>query len=736
VTRDSTDMEEVRFGLVGCGRVSSRHVDALVRHVPGARLVAVCDVVADRAQRYAAQFGIPAFASTLDMYRAVDIDVVDIATPSGDHYARAMEALAHDKHVVVEKPVALRPEHAQAMIREAAARGRHLWVSHQNRYNRALARAREEVASGRLGTPVLGTVRVRWSRDQSYYDADNWHGTWLMDGGVASQQAIHHLDALLWCMGPVEYVDASCATRLVRMECEDLAVATLRFESGALGIIEATTATRPRDIEASLSVLGEGGVIALGGLAMNRIEHWDFAEPRDYDQTVKTDYFEYVPNAYGFGHDTLYNRVVRSVRDQGPVEIPGDEGLRSIELLHAIYASHERGARVDMARRPVSSKLGLASIARSAATSTRGGAADIAACLSNRVDRLSRTDGAVAGIIGEQPSRTAKSPSIWNHAIRQLGIDASFVSFDVVAGQLAPLVKALRAWPPYVGGSVAVPYKVEIAHHLDDLTPAARLIGAVNAIFRDPQGRLIGDNTDAAGAVAALVSGGIGSAPFVPSLSALRVLLIGAGGAGRAVALALADALGEGSLVVSSRSPAQADQVAEVAGTRHQRVSSVAFRDVPSVLAQTDLLVNCTSCGQLGVRASEPGRIYTLEPYSPLADASPTDVAAATDEAAGLRACVTANLDGIERNTHESFARLMALPTSARVFDIVYAPAETVLLRQARMTGHPTLNGKLMNLQQAVTAMFDVVFRDYFAARGLATDATREAILRSMAEIW
>ncbi|MCX6537553.1 MAG: Gfo/Idh/MocA family oxidoreductase [Acidobacteria bacterium] len=729
-------MDDVRFGLVGCGRVSTRHVDALVRHVPGARLVAVCDIVPERAQRYGAQLGIPAFASAAEMYRAVDIDVVDIATPSGDHYARAMEALAHDKHVVVEKPVALRPEHAQTMIREAAGRGCQLWVAHQNRYNRALSRARAEVASGRLGKPVLGTVRVRWSRDQSYYDGDNWHGTWLMDGGVTSQQAIHHLDALLWCMGPIEYVDASCATRLVRMECEDLAVATLRFKSGALGIIEATTATRPRDIEASLSVLGEGGVVVLGGLAMNRIEHWEFADTRDYDATVKTDYFEYVPNAYGFGHDTLYNRVVRSVRDGGPIEIPADEGLRSIELLHAIYASHERGARVVMDQSPASRKLGLRAITIDASTSATGGAQAIAACLSNRIDELARADRYVAGIIGEQPSRTAKSPSIWNHAIRQLGVDASYVSFDVDAGKLAPLVRALRAWPLYVGGSVTMPYKVEIAKHLDDLTPAARLIGAVNTIFRNPEGRLIGDNTDGAGAVAALVRGVGGDAPFIPSLAGMRVLLVGAGGAGRAVAVALADAIGEGSLLIMSRTPAHADEVAALARARHPRVTSATVETMPTRMAGIDLLVNCTACGQVGLRTAGGHLAVTLEPYSPLADVSPTSVARAATDADTLRAWLASNLDGIERNTRASLSLLMELPSSARVFDIVYAPAETVLLRQSRMTGHPALNGKLMNLQQAVTAMFDVVFKAYFNERGLATDQTRQAILRSMTEVW
>ena len=711
-------------------------MDALTRHVPGARLAAVCDVVPERAQRYGVQLGIPAFSSTAEMYREAEIDAVDIATPSGDHYARVMEALGQGKHVVVEKPVALRPEHAEEMIGEAARRGLRLWVAHQNRYNRALSRARREIASGRLGKPVLGTVRVRWCRDQSYYDFDDWHGTWLMDGGVTSQQAIHHLDALLWCMGDVGHVDASCATRLVRMECEDLCVATLRFRSGALGIIEATTATRPIDIEASLSVLGEGGVIVLGGLAMNRIEHWDFAAGRDYDATVKTDYFEFVPNAYGFGHDTLYQRVVASIRDGGPVEVPAEEGLRSIRLLHAIYASHEREGRVRMQDNPASRKLGLPPATVRASRDHAREARAVAECLTNTVEGLDSDSGLVAGIIGELPSKTAKSPSIWNHALHRLSVDARFVAFDTAAVRLGELVRALRDWPVYVGGSVTVPYKVEIVRHLDDLTPAARAIGAVNTIFRREDGGLVGDNTDAAGAVAALTRASDGEAPFIETLEGMRVLLVGAGGAGRAVSVALAEAIGPGSLTIASRTAERAGAVAALARAMNPRVMAVPIEGLDRVLASVDLLVNCTSCGQAGVRADAGGQAFTLEPYSPLAPAAPVPVPRGQSDPETLRACLAPAADEIARNNRESLARLLAAPAALRVFDIVYAPLETVLLRQARLSGHQVINGKPMNIQQAVTAMFDVVLRRYFHDRGLANETVRRAVYEAMSDVW
>lgn len=352
-------MPQVKFALIGCGRVSSRHVDALTNKVPGARIVAVCDLVPELVEKYHLQLNVPGFTSTEEMYRSAEIDCVIVATPSGDHYERAMEALSYGKHVVVEKPVALRLEHVDEMARTAAEKNLKLWVAFQNRYNPAVVKAREAMDSGRLGKMVIGTVRVRWYRDQSYYDADNWHGTWAMDGGVISQQAIHHLDALRWMMGEIESVEGQCATRLVEMECEDLCVASLRFKSGALGVVEAMTAARPRDMEASLSLIGEKGAVILGGLALNKINFWEFSDPRTDDECMPELFSQDVPNAYGYGHDVLYSRVVESILQDAPIEITAPEGRKALELIHAIYASQELGRRVYMEDRPTSSRLGI-----------------------------------------------------------------------------------------------------------------------------------------------------------------------------------------------------------------------------------------------------------------------------------------------------------------------------------------------------------------------------------------
>jgi predicted dehydrogenase len=351
-------MTELRFAIIGCGKVSARHADA-INKVAGARVVAVCDRAGEVAEQFGRTLGVPGFSSTEELYKARDVDCVVIATPSGDHYERALEAFAHGKHVVMEKPLALRLDHADAMIREARKSDRKLWVAFQNRYNPAVMKAKEAMDAGRLGRMVIGTVRVRWQRTQAYYDHGGWHGTWKQDGGVTAQQAIHHVDALRWMMGGVESVEAQTATRLVEMECEDVCVASLRFENGALGVVEAMTAARPRDFEASLSLLGEKGTIILGGLALNKVDVWELAEPEPEDARVPQLFSQEIPNPVGFGHDTLYARVAASIQSGAPVEISGEEGRKALELVHAIYASQERGARVLMKDQPVSSRLGV-----------------------------------------------------------------------------------------------------------------------------------------------------------------------------------------------------------------------------------------------------------------------------------------------------------------------------------------------------------------------------------------
>ena len=339
----------IGFGLLGCGRIAKRHSDLLGGgHIGGAKLVSVCDQVRERADAIATRYGVPAFYHQEEFLSQQDIDVVSVLTPSGMHPAHAIAVAKAGKHVVVEKPMALRLEDADAMIEACDAAGVKLFVVKQNRFNVPVVKAREALDAGRFGRLVLGTVRVRWCRDQSYYDQDAWRGTWAYDGGVLANQSSHHIDMLEWFFGDVVSVHARAITALVKIEAEDTAVATLKFRNGALGIIEATTAVRPKDLEGSLSILGEKGAVEIAGFAVNQIRHWQFVDELASDKEVIENYSVNPPNVYGFGHQAYYEHVVSAISGGGPNLVDGLEGRRSLELITAIYESVETGRQVSL----------------------------------------------------------------------------------------------------------------------------------------------------------------------------------------------------------------------------------------------------------------------------------------------------------------------------------------------------------------------------------------------------
>jgi UDP-N-acetyl-2-amino-2-deoxyglucuronate dehydrogenase len=349
----------IKFGLLGCGRIAKRHSDLLGGgHIAGAELVAVCDDVRERADAVAARFGVPAFYHIDEFLGQKDLDAVSVLTPSGMHPAHAIAAAKAGKHVIVEKPMALRLEDADTMIRACDAAGVKLFVVKQNRFNVPVVKAREALDAGRFGRLILGTVRVRWCRDQAYYDQDKWRGTWAYDGGVLANQASHHVDMLEWFFGDVVSVHARAATALVKIEAEDTAVATLKFKNGALGIIEATTAVRPKDLEGSLSILGERGTVEIAGFAVNKIRHWQFTEELASDADVMEKFSVNPPNVYGFGHQAYYEHVVKCLNDQSAALVDGLQGRKSLELISALYESIETGKEVSLNFVPQLCRLG------------------------------------------------------------------------------------------------------------------------------------------------------------------------------------------------------------------------------------------------------------------------------------------------------------------------------------------------------------------------------------------
>jgi predicted dehydrogenase len=349
-----------KVALVGAGAIARRHAALLSSDgLPGLELGGVYDTRPESARELVEAHGGKVYESLPDLAGDPGIGLIAILTPSGTHASLVSELARYGKPIVVEKPMALRLEDADEIIRECDRHGVRLFVVKQNRFNPPVVKLHEAVASGRFGKLVLGTVRLRWCRDQAYYDQASWRGTWEHDGGVLTNQASHHIDLLLWMMGEVESVFAMATTALVDIEAEDTAVVTIRFRNGALGVIEATTATRPKDLEGSLSVLGEKGAVEIGGFAANRMKTWQFADANPGDETVFEDDEAVTSHPLkAYAHEQFYRHVVECLETGSRQLIDGLEGRRSLEVISAIYESIETGREVSLRFKPRQCRLG------------------------------------------------------------------------------------------------------------------------------------------------------------------------------------------------------------------------------------------------------------------------------------------------------------------------------------------------------------------------------------------
>ncbi|HEX9895704.1 MAG TPA: Gfo/Idh/MocA family oxidoreductase [Gemmatimonadales bacterium] len=337
----------IRFGLVGCGRIAEKHFEAFERHCAGAELTALCDLDAGAAERAAARTGAKRFPALDAMLAGADLDVVVLATPSGLHAGQAMEAAAAGKHVVTEKPMATRWQDGQAMVHACDEAGVRLFVVKQNRRNPTIQLLKQAIDQGRFGRIHLVTVSVLWSRPQSYYDSAPWRGTWEFDGGAFMNQASHYIDLLDWLIGPVQSVSAFTATLARNIQVEDTGVASIRWRSGALGSVSVTMLTYPQNLEGSITVIGEHGTVRVGGVAVNQIDHWEFAEPDASDALVEQASYD-TTSVYGHGHIGYYDNVLQTLRGEAAAETDGREGLRSLELLIGIYRSARDGRPVSL----------------------------------------------------------------------------------------------------------------------------------------------------------------------------------------------------------------------------------------------------------------------------------------------------------------------------------------------------------------------------------------------------
>tara|TARA_Y200000002_G_scaffold131739_1_gene108559 strand:+ start:43732 stop:44790 length:1059 start_codon:yes stop_codon:yes gene_type:complete len=350
----------IRIAILGCGRVvQNRYVEVFQKELSNTTVVAACDIIKSKADLVSNLLECRAFYNYEDLLSIKDIDAVLIATESGKHYEHALAALEAGKHIIVEKPPALIPQEVMKINDIANQKNLMFAVIFQNRFNPALVKLKECYDKKRFGKIILATIRLRWCRYQDYYE-DGWHGTWKMDGGVVSQQAIHHIDALQWICGDIKEVCSNTGNMLNDLEAEDTITALTKFKSGAMGIIEATTAARPEDFEASMSIVGENGTVEIGGIALNKIKTWKFLNPIDEDNSIQKKFSSEVPSGYGLSHGPLLQEIINRLKDGNIIPpISGNDTLPTISLVHALYSSDENRSWVNLENEPLSKRLGI-----------------------------------------------------------------------------------------------------------------------------------------------------------------------------------------------------------------------------------------------------------------------------------------------------------------------------------------------------------------------------------------
>lgn len=354
----------IRIALVGCGRISRNHIQAIAVHHERAELVSICDNQPDLLEQAqglvskAAQ-GIPGAATSpihFNSYRSlldaikvgsIEIDLIVIATPSGLHPSQVIAAAEAGLHVCTEKPMATRWADGLAMVKACDEAGVHLFVVKQNRFNSTLQLVKRQLQADRFGRLAMVAVNVFWQRPQSYYDQNSWRGTWEFDGGALMNQASHYIDLLDWLVGPVESVSASMATLGRKIEVEDTAALQLRWRNGALGTMAVTMLTYPKNLEGSITLLGETGTVKVGGPAVNQIEQWAFANESPDDALVEQASY-LTTSVYGFGHPPYYANVLDALQGKTKALCDGREGLRSLELLIGAYLSARDGRTVHL----------------------------------------------------------------------------------------------------------------------------------------------------------------------------------------------------------------------------------------------------------------------------------------------------------------------------------------------------------------------------------------------------
>jgi len=339
---------KIRFALIGCGRIAKNHFDSIKHHEKSAELVSVCDINKEALKNAVSYTGATPYSDLEIMLKDTNADVVILTTPSGLHANQTVKIAKAGLSVITEKPMATRKDDGVRMVKACDEAGVRLFVVKQNRRNATLQLLKKAIEKNRFGKIYMVTLNVFWTRPQEYYDQGNWRGRWEFDGGAFMNQASHYVDLIEWLFGPVESLQAYTATLGRKIEAEDTGVVNFRWRNGgALGSMNVTMLTYPKNLEGSITVLGEKGTVKIGGIAVNEIQQWDFEEIDDDDEVIRDASYE-TTSVYGFGHPLYYENVIKVLRGEAEPETDGREGLKSLEFITAIYLSARDGKRIGL----------------------------------------------------------------------------------------------------------------------------------------------------------------------------------------------------------------------------------------------------------------------------------------------------------------------------------------------------------------------------------------------------
>lgn len=336
---------KIRLALVGCGRISANHFGAIEQHKDRVELVDVCDIDRGALDNAIERTGTQGHLSLTEMLKTTTADLVILASPSGIHPEQTIEIAESGLHVMTEKPMATRWHDGIRMVKACDEAGVRLFVVKQNRRNATLQLLKSAVEKKRFGKIYMVNINVFWTRPQEYYDSAKWRGTWEFDGGAFMNQASHYVDLLEWLIGPIESIQAYMATLARDIEVEDSGVLSVRWRSGALGTMNVTMLTYPKNLEGSITILGEKGTVRIGGVAVNEIQQWEFSEKLPEDDQIASANYE-TTSVYGFGHPLYYDNVINTLQGKAEPETDGREGLKSLEVMIAAYLAARDGKRV------------------------------------------------------------------------------------------------------------------------------------------------------------------------------------------------------------------------------------------------------------------------------------------------------------------------------------------------------------------------------------------------------